>query len=223
MPQINIEEIQAIYTAHADEARAIEMARYMKDKNPFLGLPSPLRAELFKALFDGQNTPTAEVAMSLAEQLWRLPYREYHYLAVDILRKAKAYKKEESITLFEDLLVKNSWWDSVDHINGQLLGDYFSCFPQNKDAITGKWNESQNMWLQRVSVIFQLKYKHKTDLVLLSKHILRHSDSKEFFVQKAIGWALRTVAKFNPDFVRDFVEKHPLKPLSKREAMKHLV
>ena len=115
-----------------------------------------------------------------------------------------------------------SWWDSVDTINSVCFKPYFQKFPENRYEITQKWIDSENIWLQRLSVICQLGLKDKTDVELLFGNILQLTESKEFFVQKAIGWALRDLARNQPELVKKFVAENDLKPLSKREALKHL-
>ena len=122
----------------------------------------------------------------------------------------------------EYCIVHKSWWDSVDHLAGYCLGPYFKLFPHQLPAVTDRWNESDNMWLQRSSIMFQKAYKKETDVALLKKYILHCKDSKEFFIRKAIGWALREYSKTDPDWVIKFVERHPLSPLSKREALKRI-
>jgi 3-methyladenine DNA glycosylase AlkD len=129
---------------------------------------------------------------------------------------------KEIIQTFEKMLVNKSWWDSVDFINSELLGRYFKKYPEKIRPVTEGWMASNHIWLQRSCLIFQLNYKKQTDTGLLSEYILRLNDSNEFFIQKAIGWALRQYARTDAAWVKDFVEKTPLKPLSKREALKHI-
>jgi 3-methyladenine DNA glycosylase AlkD len=120
------------------------------------------------------------------------------------------------------MLLNKSWWDTVDHACTELISPYFKLFPEEINKITGKWNKSKNFWLQRSSIMFQKKYRKDTDTVLLAKYILAHAKSKEFFVQKAIGWALREYSYVDPKWVSDFVRKNKLAPLSEREALKRI-
>ena len=126
------------------------------------------------------------------------------------------------INLMEYMIVKKSWWDTVDHAASDLTGPYFKLFPEQIIKITGRWNGSDNFWLQRSSIMFQKKYRKDTDTLLLSKYILLHTDSKEFFIQKAIGWALREYGKTDQAWVKRFVQQNKLSPLSKREALKSI-
>jgi 3-methyladenine DNA glycosylase AlkD len=122
----------------------------------------------------------------------------------------------------EYCLVHMSWWDSVDGIASEWLGLYFKTFPEQIIPVTSKWIASNNIWLQRSCILFQKTYKKTTDIQLLGKYILHCSHSKEFFIQKAIGWALREYSKTDSNWVTAFVAKNPLAPLSKREALKWL-
>src|SRR5438067_4851771 len=126
------------------------------------------------------------------------------------------------IELIEGCITTKSWWDTVDPLSYDVAGSYFKMFRNQINTITGSWNRSENMWLQRSSLLFQKSYKKDTDTILLSTYILTLASSTEFFIQKAIGWILREYAKTNAAWVQKFVTEHKLAPLSKREAMKHL-
>ncbi|MFT6151359.1 MAG: 3-methyladenine DNA glycosylase AlkD [Flavobacteriales bacterium] len=118
------------------------------------------------------------------------------------------------------MITNKSWWDTVDLITTNLVGNYFKLFPEQIIPITKIWMESDNIWLQRTCLIFQLKYKEEIDTDLLTDYILQLKDTKEFFINKAIGWILREYTRTNPEWVIDFVNKHELSNLSKREALK---
>jgi 3-methyladenine DNA glycosylase AlkD len=120
----------------------------------------------------------------------------------------------------EKLVTTKSWWDTVDFLASNAAGPWFRKFPEKKSEITSRWNASENFWLQRMSILFQLKYKAETDTKILRSYILPLMESKEFFIRKAIGWALREYAKTDPKFVSKLVKELPLSPLSKKEAMK---
>lgn len=217
-----IKTLSKAYTNNANAENAFKMSKYMKNRHPFFGIPSKLREEINKNHISQYGLPTYDKAENYAKTLFELPEREYHYFAIFILHKLKKNWTENIITLFEQLIITNSWWDSVDYMNNYLIAPYFKQFPQEIEIITDKWSLSENIWLKRVSIIFQLLYKDDTDKELMAKHILDNTDSNEFFVQKAIGWALRQYSKYNKDWVVDFVNSHQLKPLSKREALKWL-
>jgi 3-methyladenine DNA glycosylase AlkD len=120
------------------------------------------------------------------------------------------------------MVTHQSWWDSVDSLNSFVISKFFIMFPEEIESTTSKWNQSSNKWLQRMSLLFQLTYKKKTNTTLLTKYIEHCELDKEFFIQKAIGWALRAYAYTDAKWVIQFVKTHPqLSNLSKREALKH--
>ncbi|MNF47972.1 DNA alkylation repair enzyme [compost metagenome] len=120
------------------------------------------------------------------------------------------------------MIITNSWWDSVDTIAKYILGEYLLEFPLETDSIIGRFSNSENMWLKRSAILFQLGYKEKTNFELLKAICEKHKSSTEFFIQKAIGWALREYGKTNPEAVREFVHNSDFKPLSKKEALKNI-
>jgi 3-methyladenine DNA glycosylase AlkD len=115
-----------------------------------------------------------------------------------------------------------SWWDTVDTISGGPLGIHFQRFPKVRERYLARWRASDNIWLRRATILFQLNYKKETDFDLLCEIIRENLNSKEFFINKAIGWSLRQYARHDPQAVKGFVTSIPLHPLSRREAMKHL-
>ena len=210
------------FEKHANPTNALPMQKYMKDKSTFLGIKSPERVALFKQFIQENTLPSYSETLEIVKELWAMPHRELHYCAIDFLfMQRKNYQKDDYL-FFEKMITTNSWWDSVDSINSNVLTQYFKKFPEQMRPVTERWMETENMWLQRVCLIFQLPYKKETDFTLMTDYILVLSDSKEFFIQKAIGWALRQYARTNPQAVQHFVENNALKPLSIREALKHI-
>lgn len=207
---------------HANPTNALPMQKYMKGTSTFLGIKSPKRVALFKQFIKENPLPPYSETIGIVNDLWAMPHRELHYCAIDLLfMQRKNYQKDDYL-FFEKMIIENSWWDSVDSINSNILAHYFKKFPEQIRPVTEHWMESDNMWLQRVCLIFQLSYRKETDFTLMTDYILVLSESKEFFIQKAIGWALRQYARTNPQAVRHFVENNALKPLSIREALKHI-
>jgi 3-methyladenine DNA glycosylase AlkD len=207
---------------YADPEYAVQMKAYLRDQFEFLGMTSPRRNVVFREFFSESGLPGPDSIESTIEELFELEEREYHYFAIELARKIRKQWTAESIDLFESMAVRRSWWDTVDYIKSACLKEYFLKFPDGRYEITDRWIRSGNIWLQRLSVIFQLGYKQRTDTRLLERNILRLNGSDEFFVQKAIGWALRDYARTDSEYVRRFVRKHELKPLSRREALKRL-
>lgn len=206
----------------ADIERAVSAKAYMKNQFDFFAIPMAERRSVCKEymkLHPLQNQTDLEV---IVKELWMLPQREFQYFGIELMAFYKKLWQVSILHLFEFCIVNKSWWDSVDFVASECTGKYFLLFPEQIIPITGNWNLSNDIWLQRSSLLFQKAYKKATDTQLLSAYILHLSALKEFFVQKAIGWMLREYAKTNPAWVREFVNTHTLPALSKREAMKHL-
>lgn len=152
----------------------------------------------------------------------KTPEREFQYTALSLLDKFSRKAEASHITLLEELITTHSWWDTVDMLAGKLVGRLFARFPALIPDYTERWMSSGNIWLIRTAILFQLNYKQRTDADRLFDMIRRNVDSREFFINKAIGWALRQYAKTDEQAVIRFVEATPLNPLSVREALKHV-
>lgn len=195
---------------------------YMKDHFEFFGMKSPDRNALFKEFWAENGLPSMDDLGRTVEELFTLPEREFQYFGIELAAKYKKCYLPETLELIEHMAITKSWWDSVDYINSVCLRPWFKKHPENKAEITRRWIDSGNMWLQRLSIICQLGLREKTDIALLFRNILQLNTSKEFFIQKAIGWSLRELGKTWPDTVIEFVNENELKALSRREALKHL-
>ncbi len=213
------EKALSIFENYIDVERAAKMKQYMKGQFEYLGIMATPRRELTRQLFKELGVPS-EVSIVIRE-LFNQPYRELHYVAQEMVQKNKRNWTANTINDIEWLVVTKSWWDTVDFIASNLAGPFFKKFPEQKMEFLEKWNASEDIWLIRTSILFQLKYKKDTDADLLKALILPHITNKEFFIKKAIGWALREYAKTNADWVLDFVRSHKLQGLSEREALKH--
>ncbi|MFC4776021.1 DNA alkylation repair protein [Paenibacillus sp. GCM10023252] len=212
--------IRPAFEHHRDPHAAAAMEAYMRNQFPFLGIKAPKRREIQKELLK-EHTPTP----AWIQLLWELPEREYAVFATDLLIKLRKKLGPEHMGLIEYCITTKSWWDTVDAIASHVVGYMFANFPNLREEYAEKWICSDNLWLNRTVILHQLSYKQKTDEVRLYESILIHAGSLEFFHQKAIGWALREYAKTNPDSVLSFVREYEkvLKPLSRREALKHLI
>jgi 3-methyladenine DNA glycosylase AlkD len=146
-------------------------------------------------------------------------YRELHYFALELAEKSAKKQAPEWIDVLERLILTQSWWDTVDWI-AKLVGIHFKKYPELTQPVTARWMDSGALWLQRVCLIFQLHYKAQTDAELLFRYVARVADSKEFFLQKGAGWALRQYSRTNPEAVRAFVASHSLAALTRREALR---
>lgn len=193
----------------------------MKYNFPFLGIKKPQRTSLQKD-FIRQAKKDMTADWNFIFELWDMPEREFHYLAQDLLIALSAGLTEKDLANVEKLIVSKSWWDTVDILSSNVAGKICMNYPELKKSFMDRWSKSSNMWLSRASILFQLKYRDKTDTALLEKIILENNGSGEFFINKAIGWALREYSKTNPAWVRDFLHNHELNSLSEREASKYI-
>lgn len=196
------------------------MRQYMRNKYQFIGIKKPEQALVFKDIY--KKFGKAEDWYEVSSELFALPEREFQYVAMAYLLKAKNSWDSRVPLLVHRWVDDNSWWDVVDVLGPKVLGLYFQRFPQERSEWISIWMKSPNFWHQRLCILFQLDYKKQTDVTLLSTIILSLNTSKEFFIQKAIGWSLRQYVRSDPEWVLDFVDNHPLMPLSKREALKHI-
>jgi len=217
-----VEKIIGAFSEHKNPQNAVRMKAYMKNKFDFLGIKSPERRAISKPVLTRAALPEAEDIFPIIQKFWDLPHREYQYFAMELITRYKRHVTRDWIRQYELMIISKSWWDTVDYIAGTLVGYFFMVFPDYIHPTTSTWMQSNNIWLQRSCLLFQLKYKNDTNTELLSGFIEELSHSKEFFIAKAIGWALREYSKSNPDWVRSFVENHSLQPLSRREAIKRI-
>jgi 3-methyladenine DNA glycosylase AlkD len=216
-------EISSSLIAESNPSKIAGMEAYMRNKFSFLGISSLNRKAIVKTLNLKSLSNNLDILIPLVDKLWQQPQREYQYLAIDLLIKYRKLLQTEHIPSIKTLIENKSWWDTVDMLAASVLGDILNRNPTNNQSIIETLSASSNFWLNRTAIICQLKFKDKTNVELLEMSILPHIESNEFFIQKSIGWALRQYSKTNPTYVIDFVNKHSLKPLSKKEALKHIV
>lgn len=218
-----ITELEHVFQQNSSRELATPMEAYMKNHFDFLGIKTTPRRAFFKTISNNHKEEIKQKPREIALELYLKKEREFHYCAIEILVKElkKKYLKED-IHLIEKLITNHSWWDSVDTLAKFLLGNYLTQFPEEIQPVITRFSNSGNMWLNRSAILFQLDYKSKTDAQLLFAVCKKHCGSKEFFIQKAIGWALRDYSRFNPEEVIKFVTENNLKPLSKREALRNL-
>lgn len=214
-------EIIKSFYDNRDNEQSIKMAAYMKNNFPFLGLSRPKRDELQKE-FLKESKKLKSIDWDFVFKCWDLPEREFQYLAVDYLLALKKYINDEDIEKIQRLIMNKSWWDSVDIIAETITGQLCAEYPYLIDKYILKWYKNENIWLRRTAILFQLKYKEKTDTALMKKIILENCNSKEFFINKAIGWILREYSKTDKEWVRSFIESNDLNPLCVREGSKYI-
>ena len=207
----------------ADPGRALAMKAYMKQRYDFLGIPTPARRRALKPLLATLNTADADVLLEVAGQLWAMPEREFQYAAIDILAKFSRKLELDHVPAMLELAQQKSWWDTVDGLAG-VIGD-----------ILYRWRHSQEMeklveaalihpdlWVRRIAMLHQLRWKSDTDAARLFRFATTLAPESDFFIRKAIGWALRDYSWHQPHAVREFVDRmgEELSPLSRREALR---
>jgi 3-methyladenine DNA glycosylase AlkD len=218
-----ITNLEKDFKQNANRALAIPMENYMKNKFNYFGIKTEDRRAILKTNWDNHKDEIKKNFRTICWELFIKKEREFHQCAIDIL--VKEIKKKyviEDIQLIEKFLITNSWWDSVDTIAKYVVGGYLQQFPEETFKIIERFSNSDTMWLNRTAIIFQLSYKEKTNFDLLKAECEKHKESKEFFIQKAIGWALRDYSRFNPSGVKEYVNSTNLKPLSQREALRNI-
>ena len=218
-----LKELERLFIKAAKPQNSVGMKAYMLNQFDFFGIKTPERDAIVKSFLKTKTLSSHKELSEIIFKMWSFKEREWQYAAIDVFRYHHSLWELKSIDVIESCLTKKSWWDTVDGIGSNWIPNYFSLYPDQIISVTGKWNQSENIWLQRSSILFQRSYKSKTNTRLLKKYILNHKDAKEFFVQKAIGWALREYSKTDPDWVINFVAKNKIAPLSKREAIKRII
>lgn len=219
---MNVSALTEYLLTHSNAEKAVSMEGYLKNQFKCIGLQATKRRKIFKDFLKNNEDFSLDRMYEESQKVWASPYRECHYLYIDFLIKHKKKLKEEHMKVVEELIIKKSWWDTVDMLATHLVGILFKKYPKLCDEYHVKWQQSDNIWLKRSLILFQLKYKEETDTDLLSKIIEDNLKTGEFFINKAIGWALREYSKVNPQWVLSFVENHQLSKLSKREGLKYL-
>ncbi len=209
-----------LFLAKANPENAKAMKAYMKDKFDFFGIKSPLRKELSKSIWAELKEEKA-LDLDYFYALWDAPERELQYVGQEYLFRARKYWPEDILHSIRAAIKEKSWWDTVDYLASNVVGYYVSVDAKRKAEIK-PWIMDRDFWLNRTAILHQLKYKEKTDTVFLEDSMVPHLDSKEFFLRKAIGWALREYSKTNASWVENFIANHELTGLSLREASKYL-
>lgn len=209
-------EFEKLYNAE----QASDMAAYMKNQFDFLGVPTPGRKLFFKPYL--KESKREAFAFDFVDQCWEKSYREAQYLGIDYLLVHQKELKCDNLDQIRRYVTTKSWWDTADALDA-VVGQMVLQYLELKEAML-LWSVDDDIWIRRISIDFQLKYKEKTDADLLAKIICNNFGSKEFFINKAIGWSLREYSKTNPGWVRTFIAEHKekLAPLSVREGSKYI-
>jgi 3-methyladenine DNA glycosylase AlkD len=232
-------EVRAALEKAADPVKAPQMQAYMKSAMPYRGVSGPEQKAIWKQIFPLHALSSRNEWERVALTLWRdAVFREERYAAVALtgLRRFSAYRTMASIPMFEEMIVSGAWWDFVDAVAGRQLGDILRSEPRPMSKLMRRWARDQHMWKRRAAILCQLGFKRETDLTLLydciEPNLADHSTRKtrsslmagQFFIRKAIGWALRQYAWTNPREVKRYVKANRarLSNLSVREALKNV-
>jgi 3-methyladenine DNA glycosylase AlkD len=207
----------------ACEPRGRDMRRYMKDVAPFLGIPTPDRRKAQDAAWKALPVPSADEVASIVRSLWALDEREYHYAACDVLARTRRRLPGSFLDdPVETLLTTTPWWDTVDSLGSAVVTPLVASHP-DQVALMWQWCDSGDRWLIRAALQHQRGRREGTDLDRLLTMCARHASDREFFVAKAIGWALRDATGRDPGAVAAFLDSHPmLSPVARREATRGL-
>ena len=204
-----------------NELLAESMSKYMQDKFRFLGVRGATRTEIYKKYFpDARKTKTID--WDFVESCWNKEEREFQYVVVYYLKAMQKFLKREDISRLKYLIVTKSWWDTVDLL-AKVVGSLVIRI-EGYDQIMLEWSKDSNIWLKRVAILYQLSLKEKVDKQVLERILVNNLGDSEFFINKAIGWALRDYSKYNPEWVREFIKKNKenMANLSIREASKYI-
>ena len=217
---MDVEELLENLKAVAKPDDAVAMKAYMKNKFEFLGVKTPVRRKLTTTFFKQQTDLVID--WNFINEAWNYPYRKLQYTALDYLEIRKKLLTPSDLPRLKKLAQTKSWWDTIDFLD-RLVGSIIARFTETKEIILS-WSCDKDFWLRRLAIDHQLLRKEKTDTELLEKILVNNLGQTEFFINKAIGWALRDYSKTNPDWVRDFIERHQaeMAALSIREGSKYL-
>ena len=214
---MELNELILLLEAHKNEENQEWMEKYMRNQFSFLGIKTPERRELVKEYMKGMKV----LSMEEVTTLYNKPEREFKYAAIGILAKFQKNLSIENFDEIKELSLIEPWWDTIDSIGPSIYGPMALRDKEVKEKLR-ELIYADSMWLRRISILFQLKYKDKMDEAFLREAIIANSDTREFFLNKAIGWVLREYSKTNPEFVREFIGKHKLSKLSVKEGSKYI-
>lgn len=214
-------EIKKAFEENSNEEKAMEMAAYMRNLFPFYGLPTPKRKAVYKDFLKTEKKE-ARVDWDLLDRCYEDDHREFQYLVIDYLTMMQRFLTYDDVAYIKKYAKTKQWWDTIDGFD-RIIGDI--AFTDDRiDSLMLAWSTDEDFWIRRIAIDHQLCRKNKTNTALLEQILINNFGSKEFFINKAIGWSLRDYSKTDPEWVRDFVETHKAKmdKLSIKEASKYL-
>ena len=215
------DQIRSVFEVRADTARAEQMSHYMRDQFAFYGIASPERKKLYTD-FLREEKKKKLIDWGFIDLCWADPHREFQYCALDYLVRMNRFVEFDDLDLrIRQLVETKSWWDSID-VLCKVVGSV-GLRDERVAELMRYWATDENIWIRRCAIEHQLGRKENTDTALLTEIIEANLKSTEFFINKAIGWALRDYSKTDPDWVRNFIATHPgLSALSVREGSKYV-
>lgn len=218
----NFDKILEGFEGARDEVYAGWISAYMRNKFRFFGIPMPKRRLLYRSILSAAKRSKV-IDWVLLDRCWENEYRDFQYFVFDYLMAMQPFLTyEDVINHLEKYVRSKQWWDSIDNLDGIIGNIAFTDCRINELML--KWSTDDDFWVRRIAIDHQLNRKEKTDTALLKQILLNNFGSKEFFINKAIGWSLRDYSKTDPNWVRQFVEKYKdqMNPLSIREASKYI-
>ncbi len=219
----DISDLRSALEEVADPTKAGPMAAYMQGNFEFFGIPAAARRAAQKPTLTLAKSANGDELIAFARACWGEPEREFQLVAVDVLRKRVGRLEARHLDALAELITERSWWDTVDGLAAWVVGPLVQANPELSTAMD-RWIDSPNIWLARTAILHQLGYKTDTDPERLFHYADTRAADTEFFIRKALGWALRQYARVDPDAVRAYVDANEavLSGLTKREALKHL-
>lgn len=213
--------LKTLFESRQDQENSAAMAKYMKNRFIFYGIATPERKELYKGFLKTEKA-SKTVDWSFLDKCYTDDHREFQYLVYDYLLAMKKYLVYEDTDKIQRYIVTKPWWDTTDFLC-KVIGE-IGLYDQRVSELMLKWSAGSGIWLKRAAILHQLAYKDKTDIVLLEQIISNCLGSDEFFINKAIGWALREYSKTDPEWVESFISrrKNELSPLSIKEGSKYI-
>lgn len=216
--------LRSALASHADPEKARQMRAYMKQRFAFFGVPTPIRrSSVSPGIRSLGKTPDADWLVALADALWAFDERECQYVAVDLLVKFAEGLEPRHEPQLASLVRTKSWWDTVDLLAARVYGALCRNAPELRARLDG-YARHEDPWLRRVAILHQLHYGAGTDRARLAETLEANLGAGDFFIRKAMGWALRQFARTDPEWVRGWVAAHSgqISGLTRREALKHL-
>ncbi|EDV28685.1 hypothetical protein TrispH2_003164 [Trichoplax sp. H2] len=225
-----LKALESAYKPHTNAEKAKAMKKYMRGQFEYYGINSPDRRKIDTDVRKTMPDLSLTEHHQLLNELWELPQREYQHFGAELARDSvkiltgdSDQDLRESVTVIENMIIKKSWWDCVDLLAPRVIGEFNRIQPEVMGPILDKWITDDNIWLKRTAILHQLFYKENTNQEKLFRYSLACAKEKEFFIRKAIGWALRNQFRVNPSAVKKFVKENDnkLSYLTKKEALKH--